>query len=88
MRTTIWKYELSGGVNAVQMPLGAHPLHVAEQHGRIMLWARVDPDARPTTRTFRVIGTGHIIDGDPGEHVGSLLVNNGAFVFHVFDESA
>lgn len=49
------------------------------------MWALVDPEAPCEVRTFRILGTGYIELGAPGQHLGSFQLNDGALVFHVFE---
>jgi hypothetical protein len=85
MTEVVWKYSLPKAANDVEMPSGAVVLTVAEQHNEICLWAKVDPAAGRVTRTFQVVGTGHAeLDGTE-TYLGSAQLNNGNFVFHVFE---
>lgn len=85
MPEVVWKYTLPKVMNDVEMPSGATVLTVAEQDNEICLWARVDPAAERETRTFQVVGTGHAeLDGTE-TYLGSAQINNGNFVFHVFE---
>ena len=85
MPEVVWKYTLSEVVNEVEIPAGATLLMVAEQHNEICLWAKVNPAAEKATRTFQVVGTGHAeLDGTE-TYLGSAQLNNGNFVFHVFE---
>ncbi len=86
MQSTIYKYELPIEDEArVVMPLNAIVLSVQVQRGRPCLWAQVDPGARNVARYFRVIGTGHPIDQAPGKFLGTIQLEGGALVFHVFE---
>lgn len=86
MSEVIWKLELPvEDYVELRMPLGAEVLYIAVQHGKPMLWFLCDPDARPTTRRFRVAGTGHPIEKDVGVYIGSFQLADGRLVFHVFD---
>ena len=79
---TVYKYQLPIDDRArVLMPSGAELLCVAMQHGRVTVWARVDPSATMVTRQFRVAGTGH--PGVEGSYIGTVFP--GPLVFHVFD---
>lgn len=67
----------------VQMPLAAELLHVGEQNGDLVVWARVNPSLPIVTRRFCV--TGHV---DLGIHVGTVQMRDtlrNGLVFHVFD---
>lgn len=86
MARSIWKFALpmSGGV---EMPKGSIVLSVAMQHGQPHVWALVDPQAPLVRRDLRVYGTGWGMPDEPvGAFRGTFLVNDGQFVFHVFDK--
>ena len=86
MTKTVYKWTLTPGVCEIEMPDGADILTVQAQHAEPVLWALVNPDAPVARRTFRVIGTGH--DIGPGEHtyIGTLQLQAGALVIHVFEQ--
>lgn len=88
MSDTVWKYRLfiTGGVQYVQMPAGAELLKLDVQNGEAMLWARVSiqSDAPMVARRFEFVGTGHHVRSNTG-HVGTILLNGGALVLHLFE---
>lgn len=81
---TIWKFNLPPDFLPVAMPRGARLLYVAEQHGALCLWAQVDSTAPEVARRIHIVGTGHVIPG-AAAYVGSALLQDGMFVFHVYD---
>ena len=83
---TVWKYqfEIQDEVT-IAMPYGSEVLSIQEQHGKPCMWVLVDPDGTIRDRTFRILGTGHASREHPGRHVGTLLVRNGALVWHIFE---
>jgi hypothetical protein len=89
--SVVWKHDLRDEVNHVDLPLGAVVLHVAEQHGVLRLWEVHGVGVTGTEhRVFRVAGTGHpfpVVGANARQHVGSLLVAGGDYVFHVFEET-
>jgi hypothetical protein len=93
MTTAVYKYPVEVvDVFTMRMPKGAELLCVQVQNGRPYLWARVVIDAgHPSTeRSFRLAGTGHLIEGrmpsdSDGDYVGTFQLRDGALVFHVFD---
>mgnify|MGYP001619540261 FL=1 len=88
MTDTVWKFPLPDATSRVAMPAGAVVLHVAEQHGRIALWARVNPaTADRVTRTFHIVGTGTPIPDRPVTFRGTAMAAVGSLVFHVFEEA-
>lgn len=90
-RVTIWKFPLQLlAVQTVQMPRGSKIIHVDFQDGGVMLWALVDPDKPHCSRRIDIAGTGHTlrhptITEGVRDHIGSVLQNEGQFVWHVFD---
>ncbi len=81
----VFKYVFEGGITSgytISMPQGAEPLHVGLQHGRICLWARVNPGAKMVDHHFRLVGTGH--DGADGRYLGTVSFHSGDLVFHIF----
>lgn len=83
--SVVYKYPLRiDDEQIVTMPEGAELLHVAEQRGELMLWARVIPTGQRTVaRTILIRGTGAPIWTQP--HVGTVITEGGALVWHVFD---
>lgn len=84
---TIWKFPLSVRDHSILMPRGARLLSVAIQGGEPCLWAMVDPSQPRVARRIGVQLTGAEI----GQRslslpfIGTLLLENGLFVTHVFD---
>jgi hypothetical protein len=68
----------------VRLPVGAQILSVGEQGVGLYFWALVNPDADMQTRRFHWRRTGHQADG-VGRFVGTVLVQGGARVFHLFE---
>jgi len=86
----IYKYLLleTTDIQHIEMPQGAILLHVDNQAERIYLWALVDRERPSELRTIRIVGTGHeveIEDTHHPKHIGSLLMLDGRFVWHVFE---
>jgi len=82
---TIHKYVLSPDKLNIEMPLGAIVISVDEQYGKICLWAEVDPDKTTTTRYFQVYGTGHTINAVNQSFIGTVKLNGGQLIFHVYE---
>lgn len=92
--TTIWKFELAPDTVEISMPQGAKILSAGVQpqsatyvyEQTVCVWAMVESDAPKVTRRFCTIGTGHPATlADTGVFVGTVMLVNGALVFHVFD---
>lgn len=70
----------------LDLPEGAEFVLLAEQHGQLCVWYRVDTLQPPAQRVLRIAGTGHPCA--VGEHLGSVLLHGGDLVLHVFDATA
>jgi hypothetical protein len=81
----VWKYTLNGTDNPITLPEGAELLTVGGQDNNICLWVRVDPAAPRVPRMFFVVGTGFPIPDDADKYIGSAMIRNGMYVFHVFE---
>ena len=87
--------EMDGSIAPVQisMPINAEILCVQVQNGVPQIWASLsDTSAIPMSgrfiiRTFRWIGTGHqYSDNGIREYVGTVQLNEGAHILHLFME--
>jgi len=81
---TIHEYPLSPGFNSVILPAGAKILTVHEQHGGINVWAEIDTDRELTSIIFNVYGTGHEINVENSKYIGTIFMDNGYKVWHVY----
>lgn len=82
----IWKFSIPilGEPCEIEMPLDARIVHVGAQDlDTLMFWAEVDRVAT-FPRTFRVFGTGHLIDTG-WEYRGTVQV--GVFVWHLYEQA-
>jgi hypothetical protein len=88
MNPTIWKYPLElTDEQTVKMPLGAQILSVQVQRGHVCLWALCNELAPQTDRRIFIHGTGHIVSAKNPKFLGTVQLEAGALVFHVFEES-
>ncbi len=69
---------------SLEMPQGAVPLCVQVQRGVPCLWARVNPSAPVTVHNLRIAGTGEDLESDVGRHLGTVQLDGGSLVLHVF----
>jgi hypothetical protein len=87
-KPTVWKYELAfEDEQVLTMPAGATPISVAIQGPRLCLWALVDAQAQGLTNIYvRILGTGGpaVEDIADWNFIGTVLIDGGVFVFHVF----
>ena len=71
---------------AIDIPGFVRWLHVDVQYDVVVAWVEVDPAASIEPRRLHVRGTGHPMTGEEGDHIGSVQLQGGALVFHIFDE--
>lgn len=85
---SIWKYELEvTDIQTIRLPLGAKIISVAEQRGRLCLWAivnldNVHPDSGELVE-IAIVGTGNPVDTSGLKFIGTVVMN--PFVWHVFE---
>lgn len=86
---TVYKVALEAatGITVLNLPLGAVPLSVNIQGAQEIpyLWALVDPDQSDERRTFEMVGTGDALNGSNPRFVGTIFIDSGTFVYHVFE---
>ena len=86
---TIYKYELEAkGMQEIVVPLGTKILHADNQHETICVWCEVDTEKEQSSRMIEVFGTGHKMSFDMGierEYIGTVKLQGGDFVFHVYE---
>lgn len=86
--TTIWKYPLRiQDVQDIEMPEGAQILSLQTQGGVPMLWVKVVETAKLEARRLFIFGTGHPIVDDGLGFIGTVQTNNGALVWHIFEQA-
>ena len=85
--TAVYKYDvILDDTFTLALPEGAEVLTVQMQHGIPRLWVRVDPTAPARPRQFRLAGTGHPIeDADDWRYVGTVQLQGGVLVLHLFE---
>lgn len=84
----IWKTELQPvDVQEIIVPQGAEMLCARDQHEKICVWYRCDPDntLERDRRTIAIVGTGNPAPSSEGRYLGSAFLQGGALVFHVFE---
>ncbi len=83
----VWKFKIPmEAVASIEVPEGAQIIHVDCQAREAFLWAVVNPNAPLRTRCFRVAGTGRKIRDDHAlDHVGTVKIEGGQLMFHVFE---
>lgn len=86
MSKTIWKVALTiTGKQIITVPAYGKILSVQLQAGVVCLWVEVDPTLPRVKRTIRIFGTGHPMNEEERQFIGT--VQQGQFVWHVFEET-
>ena len=83
---TIWKFQLSiKGEQEIKIPKRSKLLSIQIQYSVPCLWVLVPKDEnKMEVIKLRTVGTGHHIDFDSTNYVGSYQLYEGKFVGHVF----
>ena len=83
---TIWKFDVPIQDDfSILMPDGAKILKLDLQFGEPKIWALVDPDNEKKERFFIGRGTGHPMNETNICYVGTVVMTEGRFVFHLFE---
>jgi hypothetical protein len=87
----IYRYQLSLlDEPTLSMPEGAEVLSVGPPRGYLTeldLWALVEPENVEKERRFLIVGTGNPIPDGLGRFIGTVTMNSGVHIFHVFEAS-
>lgn len=67
----------------IEMTKGAKILYVDIQNNKLALWAVVDPDKPIESIHIQLIGTGHSIEMENKNYIGTII--DGSFVWHIFE---
>lgn len=82
----VWKYNINpDDYTSLEIPKDANVLSVGEQFGNVCIWVMVDPSKNKETRKFRLAGTGHPINELYLSFVGTVQLDGGSMVFHLFE---
>lgn len=87
----IYKYEvplltLEGGAIEIELPRDARIVHVdAQERDAVTFWAEVDDNQPRVVRKFTLVGTGHFYPDAGVQHVGTALMDDGRFVWHLLE---
>ncbi len=77
---------LPSATHHVGMPAVSVVLTLQLQNDIPTLWVQVDPTTRAVTRVFQWVGTGDEVPSG-GEYVGTVQLQDGKFVFHLYEVS-
>jgi hypothetical protein len=82
----IFKYELNiEDDNSLVLPQGYKILDVQMQWSQLVLWALVDPKENVSMVNIKIYGTGHTVNDNVGDYIGTFQCNGGVVVGHVFE---
>ena len=83
----IYKYELKGQCNILELPLNAKVLCAMNQRETMQIWVEIDLlEDDKEERIFEVHGTGHDYLNNPNRvYINSISLQSGTFIFHVFE---
>jgi hypothetical protein len=87
---TVWKYPLAlvADDQTIEMAVGSRIVHCEEQNRVPTMWAEADTAGAATDfeeRRFVIVGTGHPIPDGFTIYRGACVLDEGAFVFHVYE---
>lgn len=77
-----------GASHYVDMPAGATILTTQLQYGVLCIWFLCDPTMHFARRRIVVYGTGHELPPNPGKYIGTVQLNDGGLILHVFDQTS
>lgn len=82
----IRKYLLDKSHTAIDLPHGTQVLSVANQKGKVAMWASVPSEPGPQEEyLFRSVCTGEVMESPAvGRFIGTVLLEDGEFVVHVW----
>lgn len=83
MANVIWKYELKiKAVQDIELPLGAEPLSVQVQNGKVCIWTTAMPASITKPVRFYIVGTGDTVPDSAAKYLGTVQVS--PYVWHFF----
>lgn len=87
MIRAIYKYPLplTGVPSSLDLPVGSRVLTAQMQGGNLFIWAEVDPEAPIESRFFRIFATGLHHGVDFSRYLYLATIQDGPFVWHVYE---
>ena len=80
----IWKWNLEvTDLQTIEMPEKARIMTAQFQNGELAIWAEVDPELPPTTRTIEIIGTGNPVPDAERRYIAT--VQESVLVWHIYE---
>lgn len=84
----VFKYPLRiTDTQSLELPVGAEILSVQVQFSTVQLWALVDTSQPKEKREIEIYGTGHPMHDAERKFIGTVQLEEGRFVFHVFERN-
>lgn len=87
---TIWKFTLhiADGLQKVQMPSQSIivSVHMANEPKDVCFWAVVESINPPVTRSFYVMGTGHLLPTSAVSYIGTAHDPEHGAVWHILEQ--
>jgi hypothetical protein len=83
----IWKKQIEiTDIQLIALPENSKILCVQTQNEKPCIWFLNEnvESIKTTTHTFRIYGTGHPVDNEPGTYIGTFQIQ-GVLVFHLFE---
>lgn len=87
MKKVVYKYklQLTKDTQEVILPQGAQILCIKMQNDDLCMWALIDPDQTYNEVVkIRCAGTGHVVEEDIECYIDTVMLLDGALVFHFF----
>lgn len=86
MSKKVYKYEIPAeDTFTMGLPAGSQVLTIQMQHGKPYIWVLLNDQDEWEERRFRLAGTGHIIDEENLDYVGTFQMHGGNLGFHLFE---
>lgn len=85
----IFKYEISIKEKFdLELPSHSKILSFQLQNGKPYIWVLLDENKVLKHRYFTIVGTGHEFDYHPDimKYIGTIQMNQGALVWHLFED--
>ena len=78
----IFKNQLTSYYEELELPKNLKVVHFEKQNEVPCMWYEFDTDAPLVATTIMVFGTGHIIEDDSFEHIGTI--QDRGYVWHYY----
>ncbi len=82
---TIHKYILRDGDSKISVPINHKVLSVGNQDDKVCVWIEVNTRHKLSDKVFEVYCTGQQIPDGNRKFIGTVLLDSGCFVLHVYE---